>query len=136
MREGGDAPQAGAAFANLLSAIVAAPASGRNNPEVQRVRLDTALKLRTMRGTRLAIAGDRTDEIKWTTLLILGLVAQVAIAAVHLEMPRPQIAGLTIFTMAAVISLGLVAIQERPFAPPLEVSPAPLMDVVHVTHAR
>jgi hypothetical protein len=136
MRERRDAPQAEAAFARLLSAVVAAPASGGSGPEVERVRLDTVLKLHTLRGTRLAIAGDRTNELKWAILLLLGIVAQIAIAAVHLEMPRPQIAGLTIFTMAAVISLGLVAVQERPFSPPLEVPPAPLLEVVHEIPAR
>jgi len=55
---------------------------------------------------------------------------------VHLEVPRPQIAALTIFSTAAVIGLGLVAVQERPFARPLEVSPEPLADVVHEIPAR
>jgi hypothetical protein len=103
---------------------------------VQRARLDIVLKLHTLRETRLELAGDHTDEIKWAALLILGLVSQIAIAAVHLEMPRPQIAALTIFSAAAVIGLGLVAIQERPFSRPLEVSPAPLEDVVHEIPAR
>ena len=54
-------------------------------------------------------------------------------SAVHLEMPRPQIAALTIFSTAAVIGLGLVAAQERPFSPPLEVTPEPLQDIVRET---
>jgi Protein of unknown function (DUF4239) len=136
MREGKRAAATETAFTSLLSAIVDAPVSGSSGSAVQRARFDLVLKLHTLRETRLALAGDRTDEIKWTTLLILGLISQIAIAAVHLETPRPQIAALTIFSMAAVIGLGLVAIQERPFTPPLEVSPGPLLDVIRETPAR
>jgi hypothetical protein len=63
-------------------------------------------------------------------------MVQLAVAAVHLEAPRPQIAALAIFSLAAVIGLGLVATQERPFSPPLEVSPAPVEDVVREIPAR
>lgn len=132
--KGGDASEA--AFASLLGAVIAAPVAGNHSPAVQRARLDMVLKLHTLRGTRLAIAGDTTDEIKWATLLILGVVAQIAIAAVHLETPRPQIAALVIFSTAAIIALGFVAIQERPFAPPLAVSPEPLLEVIHEIAAR
>ena len=80
--------------------------------------------------TRIELAADRTDEVRWATLLILGLLTQLAIASVHLETPGPQIAALTIFSVTAVIGLGLVAIEERPFSPPLDVNPSPIGDVV------
>jgi len=131
MRQGKGGVGSETAFASLMTAIVDAPVSGSSGPAVHRARIDTVLKLHALRGTRLAIAGDSTDTLKWTTLLILGLVSQVAIAAVHLETPRPQIAALAIFSTAAMIALGFVAIQERPFAPPLAVSPEPLEEVVH-----
>jgi hypothetical protein len=136
MKEGKHVPEAVAAFTSLLSAIAAAPASGSDAAAIQRVRLDTALKLHTLRGTRIALASDRTDEIKWATLLILGLVAQIAIGSVHLDKTRPQIAALTIFSTAAVIALGLVAIQERPFSAPLEVSVSPFEEVIREIPAR
>jgi hypothetical protein len=124
------------ALTSLLSAVVDAPVSGNSGAAVQRSRLDLVLKLHTLREARLTLAGDRTDEIKWAALLILGLVSQIAIVAVHLETPRPQIAALAIFSTAAVIGLGLVAVQERPFARPLEVSPTPFEDVVREIPAQ
>ncbi len=136
MADGDSAPATEAALDSLLAAIVAAPPSQNGASAIERARIDTVLKVRTMRSNRLALAGDRTDEVKWATLLILGLVAQLAIAIVHLETPRPQIAALAIFSSSAVIALGLVAIQERPFVPPLELSPAPLQEVVRVIPAR
>jgi len=136
MQNGKHAAGSEAPFVSLLSALVDAPVSGNAGLAVQKARLDIVMKLHALRETRLALAGDRTDEIKWATLLLLGLMSQIAIAAVHLEMPRPQIAGLTIFSTAAVIALGLVAIQERPFSPPIAVAPAPLEDVLHELPAR
>src|SRR5437764_14099197 len=84
---------------------------GSGGVAVQRARLDLALKLHTLRETRIELAADRTDEVRWATLLILGLMTQLAIASVHLETPRPQIAALTIFSITAIIGLGLVAIE-------------------------
>jgi len=136
MQEGKRAAGSETALTSLLDAIVDAPASGNSGVAVQRARFDLVLKLHTLRESRLTLAGDHTDELKWAALLILGLVSQIAIAAVHLEVPRPQIAALTIFSTAAVIGLGLVAVQERPFSRPLEVSPEPLVDVVNEIPAR
>ncbi len=136
MQEGKRAAGSETALTSLLDAIVDAPASGNSGAAVQRARFDLVLKLHTLRESRLTLAGDHTDELKWAALLILGLVSQIAIAAVHLEVPRPQIAALAIFSTAAVIGLGLVAVQERPFSRPLEVSPEPLVDVVNEIPAR
>src|SRR5712692_3664721 len=104
MQEGKRAAGSETALTSLLSAIVDAPPSGNSGAAVQRARFDLVLKLHTLRETRLELAGDHTDEIKWAALLIIGL--------------------------------GLVAVQERPFARPLEVSPEPLADVVHEIPAR
>ena len=60
---------------------------------------------------------------------MLALVTQLAIAVVHLDRPRPQIAALFIFTLAAV-SVGLLAIHEAPFEPPVFVPPGPIGDVL------
>ena len=136
MQEGKRAAGSETALTSLLDAIVDAPAFGNSGAAVQRARFDLVLKLHTLRESRLTLAGDHTDELKWAALLILGLVSQIAIAAVHLEVPRPQIAALAIFSTAAVIGLGLVAVQERPFSRPLEVSPEPLVDVVNEIPAR
>ena len=136
LRLGGRSDGSETALDSLIKGVVAAPVFGSGGLTVQRARLDLALKLHTLRETRIELAGDRTDEIKWATLLLLGFVVQLAIAAVHLEVPRPQIAALAIFSIGAVIGLGLVAIQERPFSPHLGVSPAPLEDVVHEIPAR
>ena len=149
MQAGKDAPATVAAldalFREVLSgsapgatnpgAITPGAINGAVNPAVERARIDTALTLRTTRSSRLWLSEDRTDELKWAILLILAVIAQCAIAAVHLEKRGPQLAALTIFAATVVIALGLVAIQERPFVAPLEVSPAPLEKVLRTIPA-
>jgi hypothetical protein len=49
---------------------------------------------------------------------------------VHLEKPRPQFAALFIFTLAAVSVLGLLAVHEAPFEPPVFVPPGPIAEVL------
>jgi hypothetical protein len=131
MQRGQRSDRSEAALDGLIKGIVTAPVFASGGLVVQRARLDLALKLHTLRENRIELAGDRTDEIRWAALLLLALLTQVAIAATHLEVPRPQIAALTIFSIAAVVGLGLIAIQERPFSSPVAVSPSPLEDVVH-----
>ena len=76
------------------------------------------------------LSGDRTTASKWAAVLLLALITQLAIAAVHLENARPQSAALGIFTLAAVLILGLLAIHESPFDPPVFVPPGPIIDVL------
>jgi hypothetical protein len=136
MNVGDDAPETEAALDALFEEILSRSARSIFNSAVERARIDLIIKLRTIHANRLSIATDRTDEIKWATLLILAVMAQLAIAAVHLERPRPQIAVLTIFSGAVVIALSLVAIQERPFVPPLEVPLTDLERLLRVIPAK
>lgn len=125
-------PEAGRALLDLLT-LVSNPQIGTDaGSAAQGALLDSALKLRNARYDRLALSGDHTDRTKWTAVFILALVTQAAIAIVHLEKPRAQIASLTIFSIAVVTTLGLVAIRERPFDGPLRLSPTPLEDALRI----
>jgi hypothetical protein len=125
-------PEAGREILKLLS-LVSKPQIGIDaGAAAQTALLDTVLKLRSARYDRLALSGDRTDRTKWTAVLILGLITQVAIGIVHLEKPKAQLASLTIFSAAAIITLGLVAIRERPFDGPLRFSPEPMREALQV----
>jgi hypothetical protein len=80
----------------------------------------------------VVLSNDRTMTTKWVAVLLLALITQIAIAAVHLEKPRPQLAALLIFTVAAVSILGLLAVHEAPFEPPVFVPPGPIADVLRL----
>jgi hypothetical protein len=97
---------------------------------VQRTMLDMALRVRTAHEDRVVLSSDRTVATKWVAVLLLALITQRAIAVVHLEKPRPQMAALLIFTLAAVSVLGLLAVHEAPFQPPVFVPPGPIADVL------
>lgn len=124
-------PQAAAALDQVLKAAVRA-----NRGALDRTIVDAALKVRSARGERLALSLTFTDDIKWLTILILGLMTQVAIAVVHLDNWRAQAAALAIFSAAAVSTLSLVAFFEGPFEPPFFVGPKPIQEVLQLVPAH
>ena len=114
---------------NALLHEVAQP-GGTKDAGVQRTMLDMALKIRSAHEDRVQLSQNRSAVTKWTTVLLLALITQVAIAIVHLERPRPQAAALLIFTVGAVSLLGLLAVHEAPFEPPIFVPPGPIAKVL------
>lgn len=63
-------------------------------------------------------------------MLILGVMTQIAIGVMHLERRGAQAAALVVFSLAAVVTLGLIALQEHPFDGAFRVTPAPLEDLL------
>ena len=114
---------------NTLLREVAQPVATKD-AVIQRTMLDMVLRIRAAREDRVVLSNDRTMVTKWMAVLLLALITQIAIAAVHLERPRPQLAALLIFTIAAVSILGLLAAHEAPFEPPVFVPPGPIGDVL------
>ncbi|MET1084511.1 MAG: hypothetical protein ABWY12_15905 [Burkholderiales bacterium] len=128
LKSGERSPRTDAAL-NALLREVALPGTAKDFG-VQRTMLDMVLKIRSAHEDRLELANDRTAVTKWGAVLLLALITQLAIAVVHLEKPRSQAAALFIFTLAAVSLLGLLAIHEAPFEPPVFVPPGPIVDVL------
>lgn len=123
-------PAAEAALLTLL-AQVSNPAVGvAVGDAAQGALFDTVLALRKARSDRLALSGDRTDRTKWAAVFLLAIMTQIAIAVVHLERPRAQVAALSIFSLSVVIALGLVAIRESPFDGALRYSADPIADAL------
>lgn len=135
--EGTGAKEAEAALSGLLKAVTAtATASSRaGDGGLDRVLLDTALKVQGARADRLVICADYSESVKWACVLFLALVGQISIALVHLDRPRPQIAAMTVFTVSIILIIGLIAAHEGPFQPPLWVSPAPIAKVLALVPA-
>lgn len=121
-------PRADAAL-NALLREVALPGTSKDN-SVQRTMLDMVLRIRAAHEDRVVLSGDRTVATKWAAVLLLALITQIAIGVVHLDKPRPQAAALLIFTLAAISVLGLLAVHEEPFQPPIFVPPGPIIEVL------
>ncbi|HYN39728.1 MAG TPA: hypothetical protein VES39_10800, partial [Rhodospirillales bacterium] len=93
---------------------------------VHSAMLTAAVRVSTARSTRLSLTSDRTNDLKWISVLILGVITQIALALVHLDRPRAMLSALTVFATGAIVALGLIALQEDPFGGVFRVSPAPL----------
>ena len=74
------------------------------------------------RATRHHIADTRSDPYKWTAVIFLGFLTQVALTLCHIDKPKPLTAALFTFTLAFVTVLVALAIHERPLADPTLVS--------------
>ena len=126
MIEAGSSTKTNAAYDSLLREI-SDPAITKNaSGAVHAALLSAAVRVGTARTDRLSLSSDHTNDVKWISVLILGVMTQIALALVHLERPRAMLAALTMFGTAAIVALGLIALQEHPFQGTFRVSPAPL----------
>ncbi len=130
MQNGQSAPTAGSAFDALLREISDPNIGSEAGAAVQAALLNAAVRVGTARSERAALASDRTNDLKWMMVLLLGVMTLIAIGVVHLQRPKAQLAALAIFATSTVITLGLIGLQERPFAGPLSISPAPLQTLL------
>lgn len=130
MAEDRHAPSASAAYDVLLREISDPTITREASASVHTALLNAAVRAGTARSDRLALAIDRTTDVKWVMVLILGVMTQISIAIVHLQRSKAQAAALAVFSVAAVIALGIIGLQERPFAGDVRVSPGPLADIL------
>lgn len=130
MSDNGGSSKTEAALAMLLAELSHPKIASEAGQAVHAALMTSALRVRDARADRLALSSDRTNDLKWTIVLILGVITQVALGLVHLERPRAQAAAIAVFSTAAVVTLGLIALQEHPFDGAIRISPAPLEQVL------
>lgn len=126
------APEAAGALDELLAVAASAGAT----PAIERALIEAAQRVRAAREERLLLSLQGPEELRWATVLLLALITQICIAAVHLETPRPQAAALVLSGVAIWIAITLVAAYEYPFAPPLSVPSTALADVAKTPPAK
>ncbi|MDB5621265.1 DUF4239 domain-containing protein [Tardiphaga sp.] len=126
MIEGGPAATTSTAYDALLREVSDPSITSAASGAVHTALLNSAVRVGTARTDRLSLASDYTNDLKWISVLILGVMTQIALSLVHLERPRALLAALTVFSTASVVALGLIALQEHPFQGTLRVSSAPL----------
>ena len=126
MVEGGSAAATSTVYDTLLREISDPSVTKNASGAVHSALLSSAVRVGTARTDRLSLSSDHTNDLKWISVLILGVMTQIALGLVHLEKPRALLAALTVFSTAAVVALGLIALQEHPFQGTFRISPAPL----------
>lgn len=118
----------------LLYVVASEPPRLGVAPVVHEALLQKALRAREARGDRLSLSDDRVERLKWLSVLLLALMTQIALCAVHLDRAAPQRLALAIFTVAGVIAICVVAAYERPFDGPIRIPPDPLAEIL-ISHA-
>jgi hypothetical protein len=126
MEDAREAPEAEAALNRLTRAV----SSANIEPAFQRTLIDTVMRLRSAREQRLAIAEAFPDDRKWAAVIVIAFITQIALAAVHLDRPKPQLLAQAVFAVAAIVPISLVASVEEPYAPPNAVSSEPLVQLL------
>lgn len=130
MTNGDSAPSAAAAYDALLREVSQPKIATESGAAVHTALLSATVRAGTARSERLSLASDNTSELKWAMVLMLGIMTQIAIGVVHLQKRNAHIAALSVFSIAAVLALGLIALQEHPFAGDVRLSPAPLQELL------
>lgn len=130
MAEAGGSSKTDATLSILLAELSHPKIATEAGQAVHNAVMNSAIRVRDARADRLALASDRTNDLKWAVVLILGVITQIAIGLVHLERPRAQIAAIVVFSTAAVVALGLIALQEQPFDGAIRILPAPLEQIL------
>jgi hypothetical protein len=127
---GSSAAPTDTAYDELLGELSDPAISRDAGATIHAAMLNAAVRVGTARNSRLSLSADRTGDLKWISVLILGIITQVAVAVVHLEKWRAMAASLAVFSSAAVVALGMIALQEDPFGGVFQVSSAPLQRLV------
>ncbi|HVG50481.1 MAG TPA: hypothetical protein VM867_02480 [Xanthobacteraceae bacterium] len=132
MSEFGRHAQTDAAYVHLLREVADPKISEQSGSVVHAALLRAVSEVGRERSQRIAISTDPSNTIKWTTVLVLGVITLTAIGLVHVERPRAQITAMSLFIAAMVVALGLMAMQEWPFTGSLQVKPVPLQELFSI----
>jgi len=130
MEDGNSAPEADRALDRLLKTIARFDLSSAGNADFRRLLLNAGIAVSSARNERLRLSRDESEALKWLLVLVLAVACQITVAIVHLDTIRPQIAALSLLTASLIFVLGLLALYDAPFSPPLVVAPEPLVQVL------
>ncbi len=127
MVQGGHSAAADLAYDELLREVSNPSISRDSGVVVHQALLNAAIEVGQARSSRIALSSDRTNHLKWISVLILAIITQVAIGLVHLKHSgRAFLTAQMTFAIAVVVALGIIALQETTFGGALHVSPAPI----------
>lgn len=119
-------PKTAAALGELIRVAADPSITQEADSAVHGAVVTSVLKVTNARSGRLSLRNDETDAVKWSGALVLALIAQLGIAAVHVERWRAQAVALAIFTASVVTILGVIAVCERPFSGAHQIAVKPL----------
>lgn len=123
-RGGGNAaphPRADAAVQEIRLALLDAARADVPEAFIAKMIVDFD-ELQDARELRLTIGQRHVAELKWTLVVMLALLSQLAIAFVHRDRLRAGRGAIAIFTVAACLSIWLVALHATPYSGSVSIS--------------
>lgn len=82
------------------------------------------------RTDRIAIVADHYQEFSWSALFLLGFMTQFVLGMGFLDRASANRHAIFVFSLAAVVALWLLAIQDNPFRGAVQVSPEAIEQAV------
>lgn len=67
------------------------------------------------RSERLWVGAKHTEAVSWLAVMFPGLLAHLAVASVHIDKPKADKLGLSLFATATMIALWSLGIVDDPF---------------------
>ena len=81
------------------------------------------------RRQRIILSESSVNWVKWSGIIVLAVLTLLAIAFVHSENRTTTALAMAIFASAIVVSITIIAAQERPFSGHFGVEPDPLLEI-------
>jgi len=113
-RNSAPAAEVDLALQHIRLAIVAAAKQGALPVLISKMVQDFD-ELQDARSERLAFGRGSHSAYKWYLVIFLTVLSQLAIASVHADRPRAGRKALSIFTIAATVSLWILALHANPY---------------------
>lgn len=108
----------------LMRAVHRDPAADGVPPAVHGHMLSLMQKVVDARTDRIAVVTNHFQQFSWSALFLLGFLTQYVLGMGFVDRAPANFAAIAIFSLAAVVALWLIAIQDNPFRGPARVSPA------------
>jgi len=110
------------ALGRLASAIIDPRIADVAGTAAQSALLTCFHELREARATRFHIATTHSDPYKWATVILLGVLTQIALVFCHIGDRKAQAVALLLFSTGFAITLIALGVHERPLNDPELVS--------------
>jgi hypothetical protein len=110
------------ALGRLVQAILDPEIAAHGSGAAQTALLTCFHEIVQARAARIHVASTHSDPHKWATVILLGILTQIALVFCHVGDRKAQFAALAIFSLGFAITLVVLSIHERPLADPTLVS--------------
>lgn len=114
----------------LLSTTILAASTPGLPDAISRSLMKSVDAIVLARTARLSLLNSKTDPARWVCVILLALLTQIGIVAVHLEKSRACALALFITTITIVVALGLIALTDAPHSGVVAVSIEPLQQIL------